>query len=159
MSVPVGQYDTDKLLNNGTNRWSIKPELGISKALGPLILELAAGATFYTDNDDFFGGKTRTQDPLYSVQGHAITHVMLENNPDGGIARLRLYPSVPPDLMWVKSSQSVRHKEELSHATDDKLELPNAAQIAARWASSQPAASLQSSTLSTRSMRNHTALA
>ena len=72
VSVPVGQYDADKLLNIGTNRWSIKPELGISKALGPLILELAAGATFYTDNDDFFGGKTRTQDPLYSVQGHAI---------------------------------------------------------------------------------------
>ena len=72
VTVPVGQYDADKLLNTGTNRWSIKPELGISKALGPLTLELAAGATFYTDNDDFFDGKTRAQDPLYSVQGHAI---------------------------------------------------------------------------------------
>ena len=72
VTVPVGQYDADKLLNTGTNRWSIKPELGISKALGPLTLELAAGATFYTDNDDFLGGQTRSQDPLYSVQGHAI---------------------------------------------------------------------------------------
>jgi len=72
VTVPVGQYDADKLLNTGTNRWSIKPEIGISKALGPLTLELAAGATFYTDNDDFFDGKTRAQDPLYSVQGHAI---------------------------------------------------------------------------------------
>lgn len=72
VSPPLGQYDDDKLVNIGTNRWSIKPELGVSKALGPLILELTAGVTFYTDNDDFFGGQTRGQDPLYSLQGHAI---------------------------------------------------------------------------------------
>ena len=72
VSVPAGQYDPDKLLNIGTNRWAIRPELGISKALGPLTLELAAGVSFYTDNDDFFGGQTRAQDPLFSVRGHAI---------------------------------------------------------------------------------------
>jgi len=72
VSVPLGQYDSDKLVNIGTNRWSAKPELGISKAWGPLTLELAAGVTFYTDNDDFLGGRTREQDPLYSVQGHVI---------------------------------------------------------------------------------------
>src|SRR5262245_48269315 len=71
VSAPLGQYDPDKLVNIGTNRWSVKPELGISKALGPLTLELATGVTFYTDNHDFFGGKTRAQAPLYSVQGHA----------------------------------------------------------------------------------------
>jgi Putative MetA-pathway of phenol degradation len=54
----------------GTNRWSFKPELGLSKAWGPLTLEAAAGVTFYTANDDFFGGKRRTQEPLYSLQGH-----------------------------------------------------------------------------------------
>jgi hypothetical protein len=31
-----------------------------------------AAATFYTDNDYFFGGRTLSQDPLYSLQGHAI---------------------------------------------------------------------------------------
>ena len=72
VSAPLGQYDPDRLLNIGTNRWAIKPELGVSKALGPLILELAASASFYTDNDDFFGGQTRSQDPLYSLQGHVI---------------------------------------------------------------------------------------
>ena len=72
VTVPAGQYDSDKLLNIGTNRWTISPEIGVSKALGPLILELAAGVSIYTDNDDFFGGNTRSQDPLYAVEAHAI---------------------------------------------------------------------------------------
>jgi Putative MetA-pathway of phenol degradation len=72
VSVPLGQYDSSKLINIGTNRWFVKPELGISKALGPLTLELDAGVTFYTANDDFLGGHTREQDPIYSVQGHLI---------------------------------------------------------------------------------------
>src|SRR5262245_32143612 len=70
VSAPLGQYDADKLVNIGTNRWSFKPELGISKALGPLTLELTTGVTFYTDNHDFLGDKTRAQAPIYSVQGH-----------------------------------------------------------------------------------------
>ena len=70
--MPLGQYDSDKLVNLGTNRWSVKPEIGISKVWGPLTLEAAAGVTFYTTNDDFFGGKRREQEPLYSIQGHLI---------------------------------------------------------------------------------------
>ncbi|HEY5867773.1 MAG TPA: transporter [Candidatus Tectomicrobia bacterium] len=70
VSAPLGQYDADKLVNIGTNRWFVKPELGISKAWGPLTLELTTGVTLYTDNHDFLGGKTREQAPIYSVQGH-----------------------------------------------------------------------------------------
>jgi hypothetical protein len=72
VTAPLGQYDSSKLLNVGTNRWSFKPELGVSKAWGPVILELIPAITFFTNNDDFFGGKTLEQDPLYSVQGHLI---------------------------------------------------------------------------------------
>jgi hypothetical protein len=72
VTAPGGQYDASKLVNLGTNRWSIKPELGVSKRMGPITLELASGIRFYTDNDDFFGGKLRSQDPVYSVQGHLI---------------------------------------------------------------------------------------
>jgi hypothetical protein len=72
VSVPLGQYDADKLVNVGTHRWSVKPELGVSKAFGKLTVELLNGVTFYTDNDDFLGDKTRAQDPIYSVQGHVI---------------------------------------------------------------------------------------
>lgn len=72
ITLPVGQYDSDKLVNVGSNRWTVKPELGLSKAFGPLTLELAASVSFFSDNDDFFGGHTRSQRPLYAVQGHAI---------------------------------------------------------------------------------------
>jgi len=72
VTAPLGQYDSDKLLNIGTNRWSFKPELGVSKAWGPVILELIPAITFFTDNDDFLDGKTLEQAPIYSVQGHLI---------------------------------------------------------------------------------------
>ena len=70
ISGPFGQYDPQRLINLGTNRWSAKPELGVSRALGPWTLELAAGATWFTRNDEFFQGNTREQDPLYSAQLH-----------------------------------------------------------------------------------------
>jgi len=70
--APWGQYDDTKIVNIGTNRWSFKPEIGISKALGPWTLEAKAAATFFTANDDFFGGKSLRQDPLYSAQANAI---------------------------------------------------------------------------------------
>jgi len=72
VSAPWGQYDGTKLVNIGTNRWSYKPEIGVSQALGAWILEGAFGVTFFSDNDDFFGGQTRKQDPLYAVQAHVI---------------------------------------------------------------------------------------
>ena len=72
LTVPSGQYDPNKLVNNATNRWSIKPELGISKAWGPLTAELSAAARIFSDNGDFLDGSTREQDPIYSLQGHLI---------------------------------------------------------------------------------------
>ena len=66
MSAPLGQYDSSKLINLGINRWFIKPDIGISKAVGQLTLELSQGVSFFTNNNDFFGGKTLEQDPLYT---------------------------------------------------------------------------------------------
>jgi hypothetical protein len=72
VSLPVRQYDRDKLVNIGTNRWYVKPELGISKGLGRWTLEGTASATIFGDNDDFFGGKHREQAPIYGFQGHLV---------------------------------------------------------------------------------------
>ena len=79
ISPPLGQYDSDKLLNVGANRWSFKPEVGISKTLGPVTLEFSTGIRFYTDNNNFLDGKTLQVKPLYSVQSHLIYSVAAGN--------------------------------------------------------------------------------
>jgi hypothetical protein len=72
VTAPLGQYDNSRLINLGNNRWSFKPELGISKAWGSWTVELMPSVTFYTDNTDFNRGKTFEQAPLYALQGHLI---------------------------------------------------------------------------------------
>lgn len=71
VSAPLGQYDKDKLVNLGNNRWFVKPDIGISKAWGAFTLELSTGAYFFSDNDDYFGGNTLEQDPVSTTQVHA----------------------------------------------------------------------------------------
>ena len=69
--VPIGQYDPALFINIGTNRWSIKPEVGVSRTQGRWTVEGDLGATFFTDNTDFSGG-TRSQAAIVSIQGHLI---------------------------------------------------------------------------------------
>lgn len=71
VSVPVGQYDEEKLINLGNNRWFVKPDFGISKAWGPFSLECSTGVFIFSRNDDYFGGKTLDQDPVSTTQIHA----------------------------------------------------------------------------------------
>lgn len=33
---------------------------------------MAGNATFYTDNDDFYGGNRREQEPIYALRSHVI---------------------------------------------------------------------------------------
>jgi hypothetical protein len=68
--VPTGQYEPDRLVNIGSNRWAIKPEIGWYQPIGAWTFELAGGAWFFDDNDDFFGAQRREQDPLASFQTH-----------------------------------------------------------------------------------------
>jgi len=70
VSAPACQYDPNRLVNLGTNRWFIKPDIGISKALRASTLELSAGAYFFTKNNDYYGGGTLEQDPVYTTQAH-----------------------------------------------------------------------------------------
>jgi Putative MetA-pathway of phenol degradation len=70
VGAPLGQYDPAKAINLGANRWSFKPELGVSRALGRWTAEGFAGVWLYTSNSKFFNGKTRTQEPIGSLQFH-----------------------------------------------------------------------------------------
>lgn len=70
VSAPTGDYRPQKLVNVGSNRWAVKPEVGLSHPAGPWTLEAIAGVWLFGDNDEFFGGQRREQEPLASVQGH-----------------------------------------------------------------------------------------
>src|SRR5262249_13680764 len=70
LSMPTGEYDGSKLVNIGTNRWAAKTEFGFTYPKGKWLFEAYAGAWWFDDNDNFFGGQLREQDPLASVQAH-----------------------------------------------------------------------------------------
>lgn len=73
--APTGQYDSDRLINLGANRWETKAELGYITVLHPKwLLEMSLGAWFFQDNDDF-QGVIKEQDPVAEVQGHLIHRI------------------------------------------------------------------------------------
>lgn len=73
VSLPVGQYYPERLINLGAHRWAFQPRLGLSHtASSRWVLEAYAGATLYTTNRDFYGGGTIEQDPFFEVQAHVI---------------------------------------------------------------------------------------
>lgn len=72
VSAPLGQYDADRLINLGTNRWSFKTGLAGSYTIKKkLIFELQLDTWLFTDNSDFFGGNIQSQEPLFGAQLHA----------------------------------------------------------------------------------------
>ena len=75
--APTGQYDPTKLINWGTNRWSFKPEIGLSRRWKKIVLDAYGGAWFYTENHDFWGRNTffpgtriQTRTPVASFEVH-----------------------------------------------------------------------------------------
>lgn len=72
VTVPVGEYQEDKLINLGGNRYVIRPQVGLVHTDGSWSYELTGSVLFFTENDDFYNGKKRKQDPLFAVQTHLI---------------------------------------------------------------------------------------
>ena len=72
LTPPLGAYEPNKLINLGTNRWSSESQVGVSRVFGRWTLEGMAALFLYSDNDNFDSGKTRHQDPIYSVQANVV---------------------------------------------------------------------------------------
>jgi len=70
VAPPLGQYDSTRLINVGTHRWSVKPEVGVSHAFGRWVVEGMAGVWVFTDNTEFVGDRTRSQDSVVATQVH-----------------------------------------------------------------------------------------
>jgi hypothetical protein len=68
--LPVGQYDPTKAVNVGTNRWAIKPELGLTVPIGPRWrFDVYGGVWLFAANPDLLGSR-REQNPLVTTQFH-----------------------------------------------------------------------------------------
>ena len=72
INVPFGEYHEEKLLNLGRNRFFIRPQMGVLHTRGNWSYELTGSVFLYGDNDDFYGGSTLEQDPLFAIQTHLI---------------------------------------------------------------------------------------
>ena len=77
VQAPTGQYDPRLLLNIGTNRWAIKPEVGYSERHGKWLADVYGSVWFFTKNPEFFsrnrfvpGTQSKTQEPIEVVEGH-----------------------------------------------------------------------------------------
>ena len=70
--APIGNYESDKLINVGANRWTVKVEMGTILPMKPKwLLEIELGASFFGDNDEFLG-VTREQKPIFATEIHLV---------------------------------------------------------------------------------------
>ena len=72
--LPVGDYDSSRPLNLGTNRWAVRLGLPMVVPFGAPLrstwLEIIPSINFFTDNKDPFGADVREQDNLFSLESH-----------------------------------------------------------------------------------------
>jgi hypothetical protein len=75
LALPIGEYDSDRTLNIGQNRWYGRIGAPMVLVLGPWVpgkrttIEALPAVWFFGDNDDF-GGQTLKTDPLLQLEGH-----------------------------------------------------------------------------------------
>jgi hypothetical protein len=73
VSGPSGQYDPNKVLNLGSDRWSVKPEIAISHPFGhdqKWVVDGYFYAYFFTDNTEYHGKEILRQEPLPGLEAH-----------------------------------------------------------------------------------------
>jgi hypothetical protein len=72
VTLPLGQYFDDRLINIGNNRWSVRPQLGLVHTRGPWSIELTGSAFVFTDNNSFIDKAVLKQKTVYTAQAHVI---------------------------------------------------------------------------------------
>lgn len=73
--LPTGEYDKNDGVNIGCNRYVFREELNLTKGFDlvkdhPLYFEVTTGFDFFTDNEDYQGDTTLSQDPLFNLESH-----------------------------------------------------------------------------------------
>lgn len=73
--LPTGDYDDNRGINMGSNRFAFRGEFNFTKGweVKPghnLYFEVTTGADFFGDNDDYQGNDTLSQDALFNLESH-----------------------------------------------------------------------------------------
>jgi hypothetical protein len=68
VTIPIGEYDDQRAVNIGSNRWQLVPALAVSHRWSRLIVEAYTGMWIFSDNEEQYGGNTLSQDPLFAFQ-------------------------------------------------------------------------------------------
>ena len=112
MVAPTGQYDPSRLVNQSSNRWAFKTELGLSQRRGHWILDTYGGVWFFTTNPDYLNhnpifspgrSNTLSQTPIGAFEGHLSYDV--KRNP-------RFWFSLDGNF-WYGGSTSLNGRENL----------------------------------------------
>jgi hypothetical protein len=72
VTMPLGKYCDDCLINIGRNRWLVRPQVGVVHSRGPWSFELTGSAFMFSDNDSFVDDAVLKQKNIYAFQGHVI---------------------------------------------------------------------------------------
>ncbi|MFC1821134.1 transporter [Thermodesulfobacteriota bacterium] len=83
LGLPIGEYDDDKLVNLGQNRWfgriafPLKYHFGVFTRGYMNSFELTPSVWLFAENDDFMGQKLEN-DPMWQIEAH-LTHDFTPN--------------------------------------------------------------------------------
>lgn len=72
VTIPIGQYYEDKIINLGQNRFVIRPQFGLLHNWKSWSYELTGSMYIFTNNNNFVDGGLRKQDPVFTLQSHLI---------------------------------------------------------------------------------------
>lgn len=72
LTMPLGQYYEDRLINIGHNRWGLRPQLGLVHTNGPWSFELTGSVFLFGNNNSFLDQAVLKQDTVYALQTHLI---------------------------------------------------------------------------------------
>jgi hypothetical protein len=108
--IPTGQYDPARVINGGSNRWAVKPEIGLTRRWGRGVLDCYAGVWLFTPNNKYFpANNQRTQQPIGVSEAHFTYY-----------AKPRLWASLDGNY-WVGGRSSINGQKNSDEQRNSRM--------------------------------------
>jgi len=72
VSLPLGQYFEEKLINLGQNQFVFTPQVGLVHNWRKWSYELTGSISFFSKNPNFSNGQNKVLDPVFALQTHLV---------------------------------------------------------------------------------------